>query len=100
MSIVYTDDGCNTRRIKSRGRLRTDVKAEELFVTRGARGKTRPWNCGGERGARIYIRGRNCSFMQGAIVNQSASTADHKVDAGPRDRKSESDPGEERAQRR
>lgn len=72
-----------------------DVKAEELFVTRGARGKTRLWNCREER-AQGYVRGRNRSFMQGAIVNQSASTADHEVDVGPLDRKRESDPGEKR----
>lgn len=45
---------------------------------------------------RGYIREHNRSFMQGAIVNQSASTADHEVDAGPRDQKSESDPEERR----
>lgn len=69
---------------------------------RGARGKTRSWNCkegreeGRWAGARIYSGTRDRSFMQGTIVNQSASTADHGVEwLSPRDRKSESDRGRE-----
>lgn len=67
-------------RTRTRGELnrlgrRSRGRQKKLFVTRGARGETRPWNSaawrGGEEG---YIRGRDRSFMQGAIVNQSAST--------------------------
>lgn len=89
-------DELNPERQTENGRY----KAEELFVTRGAYGEMRPWNCRGER-MQGYIRERDGSFMQAAIVNQSASTAGHEVDAGARDQKSESDPGgEERARRR
>lgn len=41
-----------------------------------------------------YIRRRDLSFMQGAIVNQSASAANSLLILA--DRKSESDPGERR----
>jgi len=40
-----------------------------------------------------HIRRHDRSFMQGAIVNQSASTAGHEIDAGPRDREGESHSG-------
>lgn len=89
----YTRTDTHKRRIKSR----EQVKAEELFVTRGARMVKHIRGIAEEGEKREYIRGHNCSFMQGVIVNQSASPCwTTRSMHNPHNRKSENDPGKKK----